>query len=58
MHSFGYGNEIIRLSGPGVTISSAVRGVRIQALGLPAATSLNRDQSAPMRAACSANVNP
>ena len=48
----------MRLSGEGVTISAAVRGVRIHASGLAAATSLNRDHRAPMWAACSRSVQP
>ena len=48
----------MRLAGVGVTISSGVRAVRIQAWGLPAATSLKRDQRPPMRARCSGSVQP
>ena len=58
VQSLGYGSDTIRLPGPGVTISSGVRAVRIQAFGLPAATALKRDHSAPMRARCSCSVQP
>ncbi len=48
----------MRLPGPGVTMSSGVRAVRIHACGLAAATALKRDHSAPMRARCSCSVQP
>ena len=48
----------MRLSADGVAISSGIRGLRIQACGLVAATWLKRDQIDPMRAACSSSVHP
>ena len=39
-------------------MSAGGRGVRIQAWGLVAATSLKRDQSEPILAACSSSVHP
>ena len=58
VQSLGYGNDTMRLPGPGVTMSSGVRAVRIHACGLAAATALKRDHSAPMRARCSCSVQP
>ena len=58
VQSLGYGKDTIRLSGAGVTISSAVRAARIQACGLAAATSLKRDQREPMRDRCSGRDQP
>src|SRR4051794_8772589 len=55
---FGYGKPIIRLSGPGVRISSGVRLRCNQALGLPAATDEKRDHSSDTRTWCSSTPSP
>lgn len=47
--SFGYGQLIIRLSGPACPISSALRASRLHACGLSAATALNRDHNSATR---------
>ena len=56
--SFGYGNPIHRLSAVGVRICSGVYAFCVQAFGLCAATSLNRDQSSEMWTRCSSMDRP
>ena len=55
---FGYGNEIIRLSGVGSVSSSGVNDRWIHASGFLAATSENADHSRPSRRRCSSTPRP
>ena len=55
---FVYGSPTMRLLGEGVTISSAVIGVRTHACGFATATALKSAHSSPITARCSSRPRP